>query len=55
MLKMVVSSIFRLEVLLNTDNVSEMQKLAIFIKRALMIHKNCLFNITKLFLLHKVS
>ena len=37
-------SMFKLVALLNTDNVSEMQKLAIFIKRALMIHKDCLFN-----------
>ena len=34
-------SMFKLVALLNTDNVSEMQKLAIFIKRALMIHKDC--------------
>ena len=37
-------SMFKLVALLNTDNVSEMQKLAIFIKRALVIHKDCLFN-----------
>ena len=38
------SGMFKLVALLNTDNVSEKQKLAIFIKRALMIHKVCLFN-----------
>ena len=35
---------FKLVALLNTDDVSEMQKLAIFIKHTLMIHKDCLFN-----------
>ena len=48
-------SMFKLVARLNTDNVSEMQKLAIFIKRALMIHKDCLFNRTKLFSPHKVT
>ena len=37
-------SIFKLVALSSTDNVSEMQILAIFIKRALMIHKDCLLN-----------
>ena len=37
-------SMFKLVALLNTDNVSEKQKLAIFIKRALMIHKDGVFN-----------
>ena len=35
-------SMFKLAALLYTDNVSEMQKLAILIKRALMIQKDCL-------------
>ena len=45
-----IKLLVQLVALLNTDNVPEMQKLAIFIKRALMIHKDCLFNRTEFFL-----